>query len=253
MSFAPDHLYEPLVDGLSSLAAIRQIDGGWRVATHCMYPSNGLVEVTVRGGIDTAVVSDEGGAFGEALSAGIPVRDYRRNVSHLISEQGLHLTDGVICTPQVPINAIPISVLLVANASQDVARWLYDHTKVPRPRDFRLLLADYLKRRFDDRLLKNTVIVGQSNKPHRFANVVALANGRRLIIDPVTHDSSSINARVVANLDVRAANEPGLEQRIVYDDEENWSPAELNLLGVGATVVPFSRSQEVIERVAAVA
>jgi hypothetical protein len=78
-----------------------------------------------------------------------------------------------------------------------------------------------------------------------------MANVRRLIVDPAVHDISSINARVVANLDVRAVNDPLLEQRIIYDDEEHWTPADLNLLQVGATVVPFSRSSEVIRRLAA--
>lgn len=250
MSFAPDPLYEPLSDGLHSLLALRQIEGGWRVSTHCMYPSNGLVEVTVRGGRNTFVASDEGGAIGEALSAGIPVRDYSRRVAHIVTEQGLKIDDGVIFTPSMPLDAAPLGVLLVANAAQEVARWLYDHTKMPRTRDFRLVLAEFLKRRFSERLSHNSVIIGHSNKAHRFANVVSFPDGRRLIIDPVTNDPSSINARVVANLDVKAANDPGITQRIVYDDEENWSASDLNLLHVGATTVPFSRSEEVIERVA---
>jgi hypothetical protein len=73
-----------------------------------------------------------------------------------------------------------------------------------------------------------------------------------LIIDTVTKDASSINARVVANLDVRAANDEGITQRIVYDEDEGWAPSDLNLLQVGATPVAFSRSLEVIERVASV-
>src|SRR5271154_6379798 len=138
-----------------------------------MYPSNCLVEVTVRGGQNTIVASDEGGAFGEAMSAGVPVRDYSRRVSHLVTEQGLLMKDGVIFTPSMPLHAAPLGVLLVANVAQEVARWLYDHTKVPRTRDFRVVLAEFLKRRFSERLSHNTVIVGHSNKAHRFANVVS--------------------------------------------------------------------------------
>lgn len=250
MSFAPDSIYEPLVDGLHRMAAIKQIDRGWRVVTHCMYPSNGLVEVTVRGGVRTIVASDEGGAFGEALSAGIPVRDYSRMLTHLVKDQGLLMKAGVIFTPQVPIEGAALSVLLVANASQEVARWLFDHTKVKRTRDFRVMLAEFLRRRFEDRLEHNAVIVGHSNKPHRFANMISFGDGRRLIVDPVTNEASSINARVVANLDVKARNDPALNQRIIYDDEERWAASDLNLLQVGAITVPFSRSHEVIERLA---
>jgi hypothetical protein len=252
MTFAPDPIYEPLIDGLAKIAAVTKIDGGWRVVTHCMYPSNGLIAVTVRGGVQTIVAGDEGGAFGEALSAGIAVRDYSRAVSHLIRDQGLLMRDGVIFTPRVPIEASAPAVLLVANASQEVARWMFEHTKVKKARDFREVLSDFLQKRFEARLSHNSVIVGKSNKPHRFANIIALDQERRLVIDPVTHDTSSINARVVANLDVRTANDQGVIQRIVYDDDESWGASDLNLLQVGAPVVPFSRAREVIERMAAV-
>jgi len=162
------------------------------------------------------------------------------------------MREGVIYTPQVAIEAAAPSVLLVANASQEVARWLFDHTKTRRPRDFRLVLSEFLRKRFEDRLLHNAAIVGKSNKSHRFANVISLPDGRRLIVDAVMNDASSINSRVVANLDIRAANDDTISQRIIYDDDEGWSAADLNLLQVGAPAVPFSRSREVIERVASV-
>jgi len=237
--------------GLREIASITYAIDGVRITTHCMYPSNGLVQVTVRGGVETVVVSDEGGALGEALSAGIPIRDYNRTLSYLIKDQGLSIKDGVIFTPRIPLAAAPVAILHVANASQEVARWLYDHMKVKRTRDFRIALADFLKRTFDDRVSHNAIIVGHSNKPHKFANVVSFASGKRLIIDPVAHEASSINARVVANLDVKANNDPLIEQRIVYDDEEDWTAADLNLLQVGAYAIPFSKSEEVIGRFAA--
>ena len=238
---------------LHEIAAVVNVIDGVCVTTHCMYPSNGLVQVTVRGGVGTVVVSDDGGALGEALSAGIPIKDYNRTLSYLIKDQGLSITDSVIHTARIPISAAPIAILHVANASQEVARWLYDHMKIKRTRDFQIALADFLKKTFDDRVSHNAVIVGHSNKPHRFANVVSFPNGKRLIVDPVAHEASSINARVVANLDVKANNDPMLDQRIVYDDEEEWTAADLNLLQVGANAIPFSRSEEVIERLAAIA
>jgi hypothetical protein len=243
-------MIERNLQGIAS--AVNVIDGVC-VTTHCMYPSNGLVRVMVRGGAEKIVVSDEGGALGEALSAGIPIKDYNRTLSYLIKDQGLSIKDGIIFTSRIPISAAPVAILHVANASQEVARWLYDHMKIKRTRDFRVVLADFLKKTFDDRLMHNAIIVGHSNKPHRFSNVVNFANGKRLIVDPVAHEASSINARVVANLDVKANNDPLIEQRIVYDDEEDWTAADLNLLQVGASAIPFSRSEEVIERLAAVA
>jgi hypothetical protein len=251
MSFDPKHyLAQVIVRGLAELTSVKPVDDGVCVTTHCMYPSNGLVQVTVRGGVDTIVASDEGGAVGEAISAGIPIKDYTRTLAHLIREQGLMMREGVIYSPQMPIEAAPLAILHVANASQETAKWLYEHMKIKRTRDFKAILAAFLKSRFEDRVIHDAVIVGHSNKPHKFANVIALVNGSRLIIDPVINDASSINARVVANLDVKAVGDPRISQRIIYDDEEVWTPADLNLLQVGATVIPFSRSSEVIERLA---
>jgi hypothetical protein len=214
-----------------------------------MYPSNGLVQVTLRGSVSTIVVSDEGGAMGEALAAGIPMKDFSRPLAHKVRTQGLLFSDGVIYTPRIPIETAPMAVMLVANASQEIARWLYEHVKIKRSRHFRELLGAFLKSAFDDRVAP-AIIVGHSRKPHEFANVVTFSSGKRLIIDTAVYEASSINSRVVANLDVKANNDPLLDQRIVYDDEENWTPADLNLLQVGASAIPFSRSSEVIERLA---
>jgi hypothetical protein len=249
MSFERD-LANFIESGLAEVASVRRAVDGVRVTTHCMYPSNGLVQVTVRSGAETVVVSDEGGAVGEALSAGIPPKDYNRTLSRLIGDQGLFIEKGVIFTPKIPIKAAPLAILHVANASQEIARWLYDHMKIKRTRDFRIVLAEFLTKTFEDRVSHNQIIVGHSNKPHKFANVIKLPHGRQLIVDPVAHEASSINARVVANLDVKATSNPLIEQRIVYDDDEEWTPADLNLLQVGAIVVPFSRTREVIGRFA---
>jgi hypothetical protein len=235
---------------MKSVSLVSAIDDGVRVTTHCMYPSNGLVRVTLRGGRKTIIASDEGEAVGEALSAGVVLKNPDRLLRPLVRPQGLEVSHGIIHTPQMPISAASLAVLLVANAAKEVAQWLYDHQKIKRDRDFRTLLGDFLRRTFDDRVTP-AKIVGASNKAHKFANVVSFPNGHRLIIDPVANDPQSINARVVANLDVRGINDPRIDQRIVYDDDETWSPSDLNLLQVGATVVPFSRAPEVISRVAA--
>jgi hypothetical protein len=235
---------------MREVASVDVVDDAVRVTTHCMYPSNGLVRVTLRGGRETIVASDEGETLGEALSAGLVLKDPERLLKPLVRDQGLLVDKGVIHTPRMPLTAAPLAVLLVANAASEAASWLYKHMKLKRDRDFRKLLADFLKREFDDRLSHNAQIVGSSNKVHKFANVISFANGRRLIIDPVANDASSINARVVANLDVKSLNYAGLDQRIVYDDEDTWSASDLNLLQVGATVIPFSKATEVIHRIA---
>jgi hypothetical protein len=73
-----------------------------------------------------------------------------------------------------------------------------------------------------------------------------------LIVDPVVNDPSSINARVVANMDVRMRGDPKIQQMIVYDDRMAWQASDLRLLRVGTpNIVPFSTAEPQIEKIAA--
>lgn len=231
--------------GMRDVSSIEVMGDGVRFTTHCMYPSNGLVRVMVRGGRESLYATDEGEAVGEALSAGATLNNPDRLLRGLVRASGLEIERGIIRSARMPIEAAPLAILSVANASRDVAHWLYDHHKIRRDRDFKKLVAEFLKKNFDEQVSAAS-IVGKSNKSHKFANVISFPNGRRLIIDPVANDPQSINARVVAHLDVRSINDPSLDQRIVYDDDEKWSPADINLLQVGARVIPFSTAPEVI-------
>lgn len=221
-----------------------------RVVTQCLYPSNELVQVVVRGGTDTFVVSDEGNAFRELSAVGVEINKSDYSLRKLVDERGLLLTDGVIASPRVNAEELGIAIAMVANASKEMAEWLFSHSRIKRDRNFKSVLQQFLKARFNDHV-KHEAIVGASNKEHKFENLIVFPNGKRLIVDPVMHDANSINARLVANLDVRSAKYEDLEQRLVYDDREDWKPDELNLLQVGATVIPFSRASQAFERFSA--
>jgi hypothetical protein len=235
------------------LEAIRitPVADGFRVATQCLYPSNGSVIVTVRGGVHEFIVSDDGGAAIEIGTTGLTETVTDRQIRSLLKMQGLHVSGGVIASPRVQIDAIPAAVMLVANASKEVADWGLEHLRFPPRRNFRKALAELLERHFHDNLKHDAAIIGASNKSHKFSNVIYLSDERRLLIDPVINDPSSINARVVANLDVKMANDPNIQQLIVFDDELDWSSSDLKLLEVGARTVPFSLAERAIERLAA--
>jgi hypothetical protein len=236
---------------LVALTSVKPSLDGVLVTTHCMYPSNGLVRVLVRGGPNTFVVSDEGGAIDEAMSAGISITQSDGSLGRLVKDQGLLFKNAVIFSPQITVECVPAAVMLVANASKELAQWFFDHSKLRRTQDFRERLATFLERTFSDRVSHDATIIGASNKPHKFANVVSLRDGRRLIVDPVIRDVSSINSRVVANLDVKATNNQTLVQRIIYDDDDQWSASDLNLLQIGAPLIQFSQSSKVIQALAA--
>ena len=236
-------------EALCASLVVVPFEDGLRVATHCLYPSNGVVTVVIRGGEDAFIVTDDGGAISEAGAAGFQSRAADKQIRGLLKLYGLKVQNGSIVSPVVERDELVATIMLVANAAKEVAEWSLAHLRFEPRRNFKADLADLLARHFTDND-KPASVVGNSNRSYKFEHMIHLNNGRRLIIDPVVNDSSSINARVVANLDVKMAGAPGLEQLIVYDDQVNWSSADLKVLEVGARTVPFSSAESVIKRVA---
>lgn len=242
---------DTIKNGLIAMLNVKSLDGGFHVPTQCLYPSNNGVSVVVRGGGDSFIVSDEGGALNEIRGSGIGVRPSDRQVRAVVAQQGLKVRDGVIYAPPVPLDAVAAAILIVANASKEMADWGLDHLRFSVPRNFRADLAELLERRFNDNMKADQPVVGASNKPHKFGHVIYLPHSEKILVDPVVNDSSSINARVVANLDVKMVGDRKTKQVIVYDDRLKWSASDLNLLKVGAPIVPFSLAGQEIERLAA--
>jgi hypothetical protein len=234
-----------IIEKLHSISRPTDMADGFSVSTHCIYPSNTLVRVSVRVGQRSAVVSDDGGAIGEASAAGIWLGKPDKMLDALVKPRGLIVRGGVINSKEVEFDAVPYVILHVANVARDVANWFYDHGGVQKKQDFRPLLIKSLKMEFRDNL-SAAKIAGASNKVHKFPNVIHFANGKQIIVDSVANDPQSINARVVANVDVRDAHNERIQQRIVFDDNQRWSPSDLSLLKIGATPVPFSKAKAVI-------
>lgn len=218
-----------------------------RLVTHCLYPTNALVQVAIIGTGMTFSVSDDGGALKQITAAGVSIEHCDRLIKHILKPHGLLSYNGFIHAPPCSATDVPYWVCSVANASAEAAEWLFAHTRLRPTASFKEMVAHFLASAYAGRVDAET-LVGHSNKPHRFDNVITFDSGKKLVVDAVTNDPSSINARVVANLDVRSAGLTNIEQRIVYDDAEPWSASSLNLLGVGATAVPFSKAPEVIGR-----
>lgn len=220
-----------------------------RVTTQCLYPSNGFVQVIVHSGAHTFVVSDEGGAVRELESAGARIQSPDRMIAGMVRQMGLRVSGGVIRSPECGESELGFAIASVANASRSVADWLFSHSRVRPHHNFKEVVSHYLKTAFPDNVHSET-IVGVSNKPHKFDNIIRLANGKRMVIDAVVPDASSVNARVVANMDVARAEHPDVEQRIIYDDGDDWSPSDLILLQVGAPLIRYSAAPNVLQRLA---
>lgn len=244
-------IFEMVQRDIVDLTTAELTTNSMRLTTQVLYPSNGMVRVSLRLQNGKVSASDDGGAVYEAQSAGAFLGGSARSLKHIVAPHGLTFADMAIVSPFVtPESALGVAVL-VANASSEAAHWMYANAKVRPSHNFRQLLADLLLSKYENMVSPNARIIGASSKAHTFPHLVKIRGDRSLLIDPVSNDPSSINARVVANLDVRSANNAGIEQRIVYDDNIPWEAANLNLLEVGAKIVPFSKLDSVIQRLVA--
>ena len=229
----------------------RLSDRGVSVPTHCLYPSNSVVKVTVAGGEDQFVVDDNAGSLEELEAVKIAPQNAARLIVSVARSAGLEVSKGgAIYSRRVPSSELEATIVLVANASKSAAQHLLDTVKPPR-RNLRLVVERLLEKEFKSRWTRDSKIVGASNKKHKFDYVVQLKGDRQLLLDVVVPEASSINAAVVAHLDVSHGNFEHLEQRIVYDDQQVWSSADLALLKVGARAIPLSSLEQALDRLAA--
>lgn len=241
-----DEAIKAAIDGLFKVSGEPD---GTSVVTQCIYPSNEFVRVLVRGGTNTFVVSDEGGAIHEIEAAGAEAGNIDKQARKIVDVYGLKISNGVIRSDYCRLEDLALCIALVGNASKQVADWLFATKRIKPSRDFKMALSVFLRAKFNDHVHEDS-ITGASNKPHKFDNIIAFPSGRRLIIDAVTRDSNSINSRVIANMDIKQFGYSNLEQRIIYDDSEEWKAEDLNLLQVGAPTVGFSKAHQVIDRIA---
>ncbi|MFM9940907.1 MAG: hypothetical protein ACKVP7_15595 [Hyphomicrobiaceae bacterium] len=227
------------------------VERGVRVSTHCLYPSNSSVMVTVVQWGDFYRVDDAGAALDEVSQSIQTEQNLKSMMRGIVKRRGCDLTDrGEIISPMVSYSDLRAAIVLVANASKTAAEYLLANARPPR-RDFKKAIEDILNLKFKDKWSRNGKIAGASTKEHGFDYVVNISGGRQLALDFVMPDANSVNSAVVAHLDVRMKNAPNLEQRIVYDDMQPWRSSDIELLKAGARPVPFSSLRQSLEKLAA--
>lgn len=226
------------------------------VPTHCLYPSNGIVNVFVVGGERKFQVNDGGGALDEFKSGGGFTYNDIAVVRSIAKAHGLEVSEsGMIHSPLVETEQLVGTIVLVANASKEAAHALEVRIKAVPRKNFRELLASLIDAERVHGLFVDVsvhrAITGASTKSHKFDYDISLVGNKRLLLDTVVPEASSINSVLAANLDVKAAELPKTYQRIVYDNQDNWRSADLALLQLGAIVVPFSNLGPILNKLAA--
>lgn len=222
------------------------------VPTFSTYPSNSVVQAYIIGGRDTFIVSDGGGAVRSFLDSGCLDWDGQRTLHDFVNVHDVKLgKNGWIYSANVGLEELTYAISVVTEASRDAAHMLLKHFKPKPSLDFRKDVARALEERFHGRLQKRGKLVGASNKPHSFDYVIRANDDNFIALDAVLPDTSSVNAAVVAHMDVKATHRPNIKQMIVYNDSEVWNAADLALLSIGAPTVAYSKYFSALERAAA--
>lgn len=222
---------------------------GIRVPTHCLYPSNSVVSVVVHGSAGGFHVDDDGAALDELAQSINTNQDVIRSMTKVVRYYGLAVSQqGAIMSRVVQKCELETAVILVANASKAAEEHILNNVNAPR-RNLKSVIENILNLKFTNRWNANARLTGASNKSHMFDYLVNLNGGRQLVLDIVTPESTSINAAVVAHLDVSNAG-INVEQRIVYDDSVVWRASDIALMRVGARPVPFSSFQNSLDKLA---
>lgn len=241
-----------IMEVLAEWPQIARTERGAMVRTSCVFPSGSLLTVSVQPAIDGWIVSDEGAAAWEAEAGGHNVEDAMRGLKSRLTRQGLRVENGKIYSERVSASELPFMVAYLATATLDAARWLSGRARRSPKHDLTHELRQFLRQEFPDFLLTEPLsLLGSTEKSYTFSNVLRLPNRQRLLLDPVVRQDSSIKSRVVANIDVEKAKHANVIQRLVYDDDEDWTQPELALLAVAAPTVPFSQVGGVIRNLAA--
>lgn len=241
-------------EALSQFAKCFDTGESIAVPTQCLYPSNGSVTVFITGGPRSCVVSDGGRSITEINAHGIEVRDPERYLRQFCAPRGLKLEGSRIHSPPITAEALPTAISLVASASGLAAHWGIYNLKSRVRRDLRKELRDLLGLRYaEDRIVENGKLEGSSGRPYKFEFVVEIGNEQQLVVDGVSPEPASINAHAIAHLDLARVDGPKRIQRLVYDDAEDWSAAEINLLSMAAQLVPISRFAQNVDALALMA
>ena len=132
-------------EALSGFQTCTEIDNGFVINTHCLYPNHSSVQVAVRGHADEFVVSDEGAAIREAETSGADLGRSLKRYEKFVKKQGLLLERGIIKTPAIDLQTVPLAILLVANSSKEVADYIFGTWRGIKTRDFKELVKELLQ------------------------------------------------------------------------------------------------------------
>lgn len=240
---------------LSLFTKLHEADGDYVVTTQYLYPSNDFVSVHVlRATSGNFVVSDGGGALDVLSAHGIHIIEQQKAFSILNKQKGLKVESGHIKTARLPRNPdlIANAVVTVARASAQVAEHCLIEFRPPRRRDLEAAIFTTLQRHVSvSRISRHHRLPGESNRQYTFDFAIPMGRKGMLIVDAVEPEPASFLAKFASHMDVSRRKGLHVQQRIVYDDQEDWKAEDLSLLQMAANLVPLSKLRHEMKAIGA--
>ncbi|QEX16124.1 hypothetical protein FRZ44_14160 [Hypericibacter terrae] len=239
---------------LSVFGDFAKTEDGYAVATQHVYPSGSFVTAYIQSAMSESVIVTDGGGAVDCLSShGLVIENLKRAFPPSLVTRGLKMTNGILLTQPIPVAALPSAIPLLSRASVSIA----EHgLKVFRPKRRRDLeqeifntLSIFIGR---DRILREKRLVGASNRPYTFDFVAPIGDDKQLVVDAVSPEANSMNAKVVSHIDVARAMGDSIQHRLVYDDEDAWDSSDLALLQMAAVTVPLSGLRSEMSRMSSI-
>lgn len=242
-----EHLLAPITERHSW-----RPDGRTAIATHCLYPSNQTVTVYISAGKNEIMVSDGGGSVDVMTLHGCSIPNMDKFLDRFCRPKGLKVKNGEIYSPLLPIEAFQAAVVMVANASAAAADYGVKQKKTASyrgDRNIREKIRQMLEDRWKNQVETHKNLIGKSNRKYSLDHVVSLRSDMMLVVDFVTQNPAAINSKVVAHWDLGLSGNGNFLRNIVYDNDQEWESANLNVLQTVATLTPFSNFDSCLSRI----
>ena len=223
--------HNELVAALAFRGQPRRLGDAILVPTDVLLPNGTNLVAVVEGGKagDRITVTDAGAALSQVADAGLEVSDKVLTAAKSAAgKRGTVIEAGALRFGPVPLEEARLAVVMLANTARDVAEAALQMGRKHEQIRFRERVRMELARIFNNASVQaGATLIGASTDKHRFDYLVALPGGRRLALDVPLPDHNSVAAVTLRQLDLKAAELPGMRQAIAYDDRDRWPSSTL--------------------------
>lgn len=202
---------------LSEFGSCEKTEHGWRVTTHCLYPSFEQVSVFVRGYGDGFVITDAGGAITNVWHHGIDHSHAQRAMIKAAESFGCEYLRKEISLSVKTDEWLYSGIVSVANASSEAARAVVSKTRIANESGLIQKTKRFLEGlSWQPETKLEHAIHGSSGKLHTF-DLAVFHNDSTGLIDAVVPHANSIAAKYLAFADTESR--AGLYKYAIFDTE----------------------------------